>query len=762
VSRKGVIASLVLLLGVVLWPLSRPGLWAAHDMFHHLFRVVDLSIVLRGGVLYARWLPDLGFFYGYPVLNFYAPLTYYLTLVFHWLGSSYILAMKGSFALSFLLAALGAYAWARTHWSREAAVWVAVMYTLLPYHLANAYVRGALAEHWAQAFMPWVLWGIERSREDAARGRGAGDFKAWGLRFDVRLSVFLLALLLTHNLSAFLFFPVAFLYALARGYGLHQRKPYIWVVMLSFVFAVGVSAFYWLPALAEVSWIRAGQVGRYVTQQVSQLASWRSLLSPYVVYRYYPYQGVPFEHPLAGWSVLIVGCGMVLAGRWRVRLTADQRSMLGTAGVLLVLALFLMLAPSAFLWKHVHALAFLQFPWRLQTVVSITAALFVAPVVDLGLSPLWTRLPPRTRLPIVYATGLGFVVVLALLTMPHLPRERLAWPDGRVVQEADLSFWGMAQYDYINGLFAREHGDPWLMEYLPTTVRVPREEFWLPRAPDSPWVVEPYTRPNRVTLLRVCPTRFVLDVEASDATFVRWHQFWFPGWHARVDGQKVPVRPSPNLGLITVPVPAGHHRVEIFFGSTAPRQWGWALAGVALAWGVVALWRQRAYYALMVPLALVLVFVGLWSWQNHRAPTCVEPQHAWLAVGSREEMAFLGCAWYNTASPTRDVWSVVVYWFAVDSPAEDVKSFVHLLDANGRVLGQHDAYPGENFSPTSRWEVGEIVPDYHTVSGSWVKGGERPSRVRTGMYRYTDHVENLPVRTWVGEDRGTMWEGVCR
>jgi len=746
----------------VILPLFRPHLWAGHDMFHHLMRLVDLDIVLRGGVLYARWLPDLGFFYGYPVLNFYAPLTYYLTLLFHWVGAGFFLAMKLSFALSFLVGALGAYRWARTHWSTQAATWVAIVYTFVPYHLANAYVRAALAEHWAQALMPWILYAVERYRSTLKNHPSQNvphPFQAVLRDRETThplfgLALFLTALVLTHNLSAFLFFPLAFLYALARVAGLAPDKRHLYVsrILVAFGLALLLSAFYWLPALAEVHWIRAGVVGQHITRQATQLASFHELLSPFVLYHYYPRQGVPFEHPISMWSALIVvlGGGAALA---RVRHSSrDQRHMLALSSALLLLSTLLMLELSAPLWTHVHALAFLQFPWRLQSVVGLTAALFAAPLAE--------ALPrrPDGSSSLEWAATLVFLLLSATALL-YLPTERLSWPDGRIVVEADLNSWGMAQYDYINGLFAREHGDPWLMEYLPTTVHVPRESFWLPRHGIARTNGIAYVRPRSLRLERICPTRFRLTVDTPAPTFLRWHQFWFPGWNATVDGLPTSVRPSPRLGLLTIPIPAGRHRVDIAFGSTPIRRWGalLSLLGVVGLMSLFTLGEKRALLGII--LVLLLLWGGLWAWQNHTRSTCVVPRPVLRTVGPQEQVGFLGCSLNLATRPSARILPVTAYWLALSPLDQDWKAFVHVLNSSGKSLGQHDAYPGENFSPTSRWEVGEIVPDHHAVR---LAAPLTPFvRLQVGMYHFGSHIENLPMRSWTGEDRGIMWTGSC-
>jgi len=48
--------------------------------------------------------------------------------------------------------------------------------------------------------------------------------------------------------------------------------------------------------------------------------------------------------------------------------------------------------------------------------------------------------------------------------------------------------------------------------------------------------------------------------------------FWFPGWVAQMDGERVPIRPSTELALQTIEVPAGRHTVELSFEQTPVRR----------------------------------------------------------------------------------------------------------------------------------------------------------------------------------------------
>ena len=46
---------------------------------------------------------------------------------------------------------------------------------------------------------------------------------------------------------------------------------------------------------------------------------------------------------------------------------------------------------------------------------------------------------------------------------------------------------------------------------------------------------------------------------------------------------------------------------------------------------------------------------------------------------------------------------------------EDWKVFVHLVDANGRVLAQFDGQPLEGTYPTSHWTPGEFIKDSYPL-----------------------------------------------
>ncbi|HLF26546.1 MAG TPA: hypothetical protein VJG32_09425 [Anaerolineae bacterium] len=86
-------------------------------------------------------------------------------------------------------------------------------------------------------------------------------------------------------------------------------------------------------------------------------------------------------------------------------------------------------------------------------------------------------------------------------------------------------------------------------------------------------------------------------------------------------------------------------------------------------------------------------------------------------------------------------------WRALAPPAGDYTIFVHLIDAQGRLVAQNDQPPRGGFAPTSGWEAGRTVTDKH---GLILPAALPPGNysVQIGLYRSDDQ---SPVRITRGD-----------
>jgi len=58
---------------------------------------------------------------------------------------------------------------------------------------------------------------------------------------------------------------------------------------------------------------------------------------------------------------------------------------------------------------------------------------------------------------------------------------------------------------------------------------------------------------------------------------------------------------------------------------------------------------------------------------------------------------------------------------------ENYTVFVHILDTEGVLAGQHDSWPAEGQAPTSSWQPGQPVADRHHI--------QLPPTLSPGAYR---------------------------
>jgi len=70
---------------------------------------------------------------------------------------------------------------------------------------------------------------------------------------------------------------------------------------------------------------------------------------------------------------------------------------------------------------------------------------------------------------------------------------------------------------------------------------------------------------------------------------------------------------------------------------------------------------------------------------------------------------------------------VTLYWQARAETAHSYKVFVHLLDEEGRIVTQADAFPAGGKRPTTGWLAGEVIADRYALA--------LPGNLKAGSYQ---------------------------
>ena len=719
----------------VLWPLVGPTYLSSHDGLHHLFRLLDLDWCIRGGVLYPRWLPHLGFGYGYPVLNYYAPLSYYAAQAFHVLGAGFIDSIKLTYALGFLGSGLTMYLFTKEHMGRVPAILAAAVYVYLPYHLADAYVRGALAEFLTFPFFPLILWCFCRLLTTKKL-----QYLAWS-------ALALAGLMVTHNLIALIFSPLLLAYVGFIWFSQRDLKV-AGLAAGALALALVLSAFYWLPGFAESSWARLGMVGPRANDYLPRLITMQDFFSPYLLYRYFPDHGVSLEHPISWLQFGLVCLSLLVPLRLRHSSWANTRRHLIFFLWATFITLFMLFVYSRPLWDLVPLLSYLQYPFRFLTLTSFTSAFAIGSLPLLfvdgsqkrgGIS--WTA----NRRPLWgLVTAAGIVVTLMLTALPRLPIEPQHMPEHEEpLTEASVTFQSMAEYDYLTGLWARLWGGAWMMEYLPAWVEDEPSEIFLPvEKPDiQPEPLNSQIVPD-VSITHRGPLSMDLNVITQEPMNLSFHNFYFPNWQIYVNGSPAEPYPSGPLGLLTVDLPAGEHSVLVRFGDTLAERAGTILLLLGTAGLLSVLILARDWRPLLAILGTLLILSASTALHARQSPTTQAPLAA--QANLENQVKLLG---YHLDKPSHgpgDTVSVTLYWLALQEMEKDYKVFVHLTDEGmTRLVAQSDRWPVYNFSPTTRWQPGEIVWDRHEIQ---IPADAAPGiyKLLTGMY-LLETMSNLSV-----------------
>jgi hypothetical protein len=114
------------------------------------------------------------------------------------------------------------------------------------------------------------------------------------------------------------------------------------------------------------------------------------------------------------------------------------------------------------------------------------------------------------------------------------------------------------------------------------------------------------------------------------------------------------------------------------------------------------------------------------------------PLKASLLVGGNEALRLLEYSLNQGANQL----DLRLNWQALQPLRESYTVFVHIEDASGTLIAQHDSLPWDGRYPTFIWEAGEIVQTAHLLK--WPGNALFPLRVYVGMYRLVDF-SRLPV-----------------
>jgi hypothetical protein len=491
-------------------PLLGTKFLPTHDGEYHIIRFMEFYRMLSDGYMFPRWAPTLNSGFGIPIFLFHYPFPNYVGSALHILGFSFVDAFKLSLFLAYTLAAGFLYLFLvvrRDRWS----AWVGTMAALLvPYWFLDIYVRGSIGEVWAFAWFFAALAALSRHRF---------GFAAMSI-----------ALLITsHNIQAMILFPFIVMFAWPTG------SKGMWSIAIGCM----LSAYFWLPALIERSFV----VGLNTVNPLDHFASWYELLIPSWGSQF---SGATFVANKMSLQIGVMPLAWCLVAGWLVLRRGGKIERKNAVAILVLatLVIWLMLPASSSAWTSLPGLAYIQYPWRL---LSLTI-----PLVAAAASYAASKLSKAVA---------GVLVLLSILFVYGYTRPAVYEPRDDAYYQSRPSFtdgtssMGNAFSTVWTGWVQKRATDPAILLSGTGTISTV-SHGWLD---------------------------LELTVFADAESVVRVNTAYFPGWTVRENGISVPIEYEKS-GRIDIPVGPGTHQLRVRFEDTPIRIVGNIVSLTGLFW----------------------------------------------------------------------------------------------------------------------------------------------------------------------------------
>ena len=501
-----------------------PGGFTTHDMTHHVVRQVDIGKLLSQGQFPPRWSGDLAYGYGYPIFMFYYPLPALIGHIFHLTGFNFLDSVKAVLFFSFIASTIGMYLFLRSLFKSSLAAFLGAMFYLYnPIHLIVVYVSGSPGASLGLVFPPFICWAITKL------------WQKQSIKFLLLGSFSFAGLILSHNITAFVFMPVILIFILTlKLQKIPKENPkFLLNILFMFLLGLGLSAWFWIPAVIEKQFIRYDQLMKgFYDNQFPTLK--QIIYSPW---------GYGLSHPKSpeggmSYMVGIIHLGVMIVLIPLLWVYRKQRLFL-VIGIFTIVSfittIFFMLEISKPLWDILPFLGYVQAPVRLLIVPTFVASIIAALFIK--------YLPFKKVL---------FIILLFLVFYAN--RNHLG-----VNQKFDPG-------EQFYKVLALKSTTTSFDEHLP---------IWVTKmkADQGHGKFTFLSGGGNIKIKEEKSARVLAEIEATSSSRVRFNQYYFPGWQIKVDGTQAnfDYLTGNNSGLPVFDIDQGKHQILAEFKNTTIR-----------------------------------------------------------------------------------------------------------------------------------------------------------------------------------------------
>lgn len=347
----------------------QPNFPYTHDGENHLARFANYKIAIKEGQFPPRFAPNLLNHYGYPVFNYNYPLANILSSPFSFLKINYEITFKILAISSMLLGFIGIFVWLKKLGYENRSRYIALFtYSLSPYLANLTFFRGNIGELLALNIFPWLLYFSERGI-----AKYESQKNTWTLNVFILACITWSAFLLSHNITALFGTPLVILYFLVRTHFRRQISNPNWKqkyqFLLSFVFGLSLSVWFWIPAVFEKSLIVLDN-SSFFSEFTQHFPTVEELVLSSMRF------GFSFVGSVdtLGFSLGFIQIVFLLASS--IIFLKNQERKIRLFLIFCWALIFFQLAITKIFWQNIPFASYIQFPWRL----SLFFAIFILPL----------------------------------------------------------------------------------------------------------------------------------------------------------------------------------------------------------------------------------------------------------------------------------------------------------------------------------------------------------------------------------------------
>ncbi len=500
----------IILICIAVAPLFGTAFIPTHDGEYHIIRFWQFYKNLETGVVFPRWAPDLNSTYGVPLFTFQYPLSNYIGSLYHFLGFEFTQSVRLVLATGFIVACLGCFMWLQSVSKNvRIASFATSIFAMVPYWFVDLYIRGSVGEVLAIACVMWALY-----FQDAK--------KYWLLALMIGL------LVISHNILAFVFVPIFALKSIV-----FDKKSLPWI-------ALGIlsASIFWIPALAErayVSDLSPVDVADHF---------------PTILQLIFPTWGSGFSQPgspdgemsqqIGIMPLLLLGISLLILFNQKSQF--QKNSHLVFYLIIAFVSIFFMTEYALPIWKFLPMVSYIQYPWRLMSILLPVTAYIAANVFER-----------------MHVSIQGIIAILAcVLSFTYMQP---------VVYQPRSDTHYLTQDNFIHGTSSL--GNSFSTKWLPYVGVVPDKIATLEQ------------QVGDITMLTLEPTRIVFQVHTPIQNEMILQKSFYPGWKAYINAASVPIHFED--GRMHISVPVGVSVVMVQFEDTLLRTLSTILTLVTLS-----------------------------------------------------------------------------------------------------------------------------------------------------------------------------------